>query len=102
MFRMRGCWVGWGWFPRGVPRGDGRGVDVGMTNVPNAWLLDWVRLFSQRIPAGERPEGTVAGSVLLKSTRKGQPARWDGEFRGEIIGLLPWTGAEGAYLVHPV
>jgi hypothetical protein len=80
---------------------DTAGVRVGMTNVPNAWLLDWVRLFSQRIPAGERPEGTVAGSVLLKSTRKGQPARWDGEFRGEIIGLLPW-GAESANLVHAV
>lgn len=78
------------------------GLRVGMTNVPNAWLLDWVRLFSQRIPASERPEGTVAGSVLLKSTRKGQPTRWEGVFHGEIVGLLPWIGAEGAALAHPV
>jgi AsmA protein len=78
------------------------GVRVGMTNVPDAWLLDWVRLFSQRIPAGEHPEGTVAGSVLLTSARKGQPARWDGVFHGEVVGLLPWMGAESAYLVHPV
>jgi AsmA family len=77
------------------------GMRVGMTNVPNAWLLDWARLFSQRIPAGERPEGTVAGSVLLASARKKQPARWEGDFRGEIVGLLPW-GAESANLVHTV
>jgi hypothetical protein len=80
---------------------DAAGVRVGMTNVPNAWLLDWVRLFSQRIPAGERPEGTVAGSMLLTSARKKQPARWEGVFHGEIVGLLPW-GAEGVYLVHTV
>jgi hypothetical protein len=78
------------------------GVRVGMTNVPDAWLLDWVRLFSQRIPAGEHPEGSVAGSMLLTSARKGKVARWEGEFRGEIVGLLPWVGAESVYLVHPV
>jgi len=78
------------------------GMRVGMTNVPNAWLLDWARLFSQRIPAGEHPGGTVAGSVLLTSGRKGQPARWDGVFHGEIVGLLPWVGAESVYLVHAV
>ena len=79
---------------------DAAGVRVGMTNVPDAWLLDWVRLFSQRIPAGEHPEGTVAGSMLLTGARKGRPARWEGVFRGEMVGLLPWTGAESAYLVH--
>lgn len=71
-----------------------KGLRVGMTNVPNAWLLDWVRLFSQRIPAGERPGGTVAGSVLYSSERKGQPARWEGEFHGEMAGLLPGSGTE--------
>ena len=79
------------------------GLRVGMTNVPDAWLLDWVRLFSQRIPAGEHPEGTVSGSVLLTSAHKLQPARWEGEFRGEIVGLLPWMReAESGYLVHTV
>jgi len=79
------------------------GVRVGMTNVPNAWLLDWARLFSQRIPAGEHPEGTVAGSVALGKARKGEAARWEGEFYGEIIGLLPWMReAESGYLVHTV
>jgi hypothetical protein len=78
------------------------GVRVGMTSVPDAWLLDWVRLFSQRIPAGERPEGTVAGTMLLTTARKGQPSRWDGVFHGELVGLLPWMGTESVYLVHTV
>ena len=85
------------------PTLDTAGVRVGMTSVPNAWLLDWVRLFSERIPAGERPEGTVAGSMQLTGARKKQPARWEGEFRGEIIGLLPWMReAESGSLVHSV
>jgi len=79
------------------------GVRVGMTNVPDAWLLDWARLFSQRIPAGEHPEGTVAGTVTLGKARKGEPARWEGEVHGEIVGLLPWMReAESSYLVHTV
>ena len=81
---------------------DAAGLRVGMTNVPNAWLLDWARLFSQRIPAGERPGGTVAGSVLYTRAERRQAADWRGEFHGEIVGALPWKGAAGESLVHPV
>ena len=84
------------------PKLDTAGIRVGMTNVPDAWLLDWVRLFSQRIPAGEHPDGTVAGSVPLTSAHNGRPARWEGVLHGEVIGLLPWMGEESVYLVHPV
>jgi AsmA protein len=77
---------------------DAAGLRVGMTNVPNAWLLDWARLFSQRIPAGERPGGAVAGSVLYVGARKDRAASWQGEFHGEILG----RDAEGEALVHPV
>jgi AsmA protein len=81
---------------------ESEGLRVGMTGVPDAWLLDWARLFSQRIPVGEHPSGTVAGSVLFASARKGEAARWDGEFHGEIVGLLPWMGTEeSVYLEHP-
>ena len=81
---------------------EAQGLRVGMTNVPDAWLLDWARLFSQRVPAGEHPEGTVAGSVLMPSARKGQATWWEGEFRGDLVGLLPWMKeAESVYLVHP-
>jgi AsmA protein len=86
---------------------DTTGLRVGMTNVPDAWLLDWARLFSQRIPAGERPGGTVAGSVLYAGARKG----WEGEFHGEIDGALPWkaevvqpvavTASEGGFVLAP-
>jgi hypothetical protein len=80
---------------------DTKGLTVGMTNVPDAWLLDWARLFSQRIPASERPGGTVAGSVLFAGGRKG----WEGEFHGEVGGL-PWkavavTAGEGEFLLTP-
>ena len=77
------------------------GLRVGMTGVPDAWLLDWARLFSQRIPAGERPIGMVAGSVQYLAASKGEAGRWDGAFHGGIVGLLPWTDAESVYLLHP-
>ncbi|MGA8940937.1 MAG: AsmA family protein [Acidobacteriaceae bacterium] len=75
---------------------------VGMTSVPDAWLLDWARLFSQRIPAGERPGGTIAGSVLFGSAKKGQPAQWQGAFHGEIDGPMPWKPVENGFTVHPI
>lgn len=75
---------------------------VGMTHVSDAWLLDWARLFSQRIPAGERPGGTLAGSVLFASARRGAAAEWQGEVHGEIDGVMPWKGAESEFVVHPV
>ena len=88
------------------------GLRVGMTNVPDAWLLDWARLFSQRIPAGERPGGTVAGSVLYAGGRKGQAAAWEGEFHGEVVGPLPWktelaqpvsvTAHAGGFVLTPI
>jgi hypothetical protein len=86
---------------------DTAGLRVGMTNVPDAWLLDWARLFTQRIPAGERPGGTVAGSVLYTGARKG----WEGEFHGDVDGRLPWkaevvqpmvvTAGEGGFVLTP-
>jgi hypothetical protein len=73
------------------------GLRVGMTSIPNAWLLDWVRLFSQRIPAGERPGGAVAGSVALDP--KGE---WQGEVHGDVVGMMPWAGAESDFVEHPI
>jgi hypothetical protein len=79
-----------------------KGLRLGMTNVSDAWLLDWVRLFSKRIPAAERPGGTLAGSVFFASARKGAEAEWQGEVHGEIDGVMPWKGAESEFAVHPV
>jgi hypothetical protein len=78
------------------------GLRVGMTNVPDAWLLDWARVFSQRIPAGERPGGTVSGSVLFGSGPRGRAAGWDGEFDGEIVGPMPWASEDSSFVLHPL
>ncbi|MGC9200206.1 MAG: AsmA family protein [Acidobacteriaceae bacterium] len=100
---------------------------VAMAGVPNTWLLDWARLFSQRIPPDESPGGTMAGSILLTSAqpkatshepggsaRRGQRRakpmgmpgaagkEWQGSLQGEIVGVLPWKGANREGFVHPV
>lgn len=63
------------------------GLRLGMTNVANSYVLDWARLFSQRIPAGAAPRGTVAGSVTYSAAAG---AGWQGEFHGEVDEPLPW------------
>jgi AsmA protein len=78
------------------------GLRVGMTNVADSWLLDWARLFSQRIPVKESPEGELAGSVVLASATDGGPPNWQGEFHGDIVGHLPWDTAESPFMLHPV
>jgi AsmA protein len=81
---------------------DATGLRVGMTHVPDAWLLDWVRLFSQRIPANERPGGVVAGSVLFSSAQKGRAAQWQGEFHGDLMGEMPWASPGSLFVMHPI
>ncbi len=97
-----------------------------MTSVPNAWLLDWARLFSQRIPPEEHPGGTMDGSVVLRGQREASwggiqccgrsgaagseglsfpsvvKAAWQGGFHGEIDGLMPWKPVEGGPAAYPV
>jgi hypothetical protein len=86
---------------------DVSGLRVGMTNLSNAWLLDWLRLFSQRVPAGERPGGTVAGSLAFDPAPNGGAAVWlgkscDGEIHGHVDGLMPWKPVDRSFLRHPV
>jgi AsmA protein len=57
------------------------GLRVGMTNVPDSWLMDWARLFSQRIPVKESPGGVVAGSITFAPASHGTTPGWQGEFR---------------------
>jgi AsmA protein len=78
------------------------GLHVGMTNIPNAWLLDWARLFTQRIPAGERPGGSVAGSVAYVASRPGVKASWQGEIHGEIVSMAARKAGEGAAVDHAI
>jgi AsmA protein len=78
------------------------GLRVGMTNVADSWLLDWARLFSQRIPAKQSPQGELAGSVVLVSAGDGRAPKWQGEFHGDIVGNLPWDTQESRFVLHAV
>ena len=87
---------------------DVAGLRLGMTNLSNAWLLDWVRLFTQRVPAGERPGGTVSGSIVLTAAQKGAAAAswhgqiWQGEIHGHVDGAMPWKPVDKGFVVHPL
>lgn len=78
------------------------GLHVGMTEIPNAWLLDWARLFSQRIPAAERPGGAVSGSVALVAGRKGSTASWQGEIHGDMVSNAARKAGESKAVDHPI
>jgi len=78
------------------------GLRVGMTNVPDSWLMDWARLFSQRIPVKESPQGQLAGSVVFAPAAVGGAPSWQGEFHGDISGNLPWESKESPLPLHPV
>jgi AsmA protein len=77
------------------------GLRLGMTNVPNTWLLDWARLFSQRIPPAAHPGGVTAGSMVW-TQNTGAAASWLGEFHTEAQGRLPWDTPTSDFLSHPV
>jgi hypothetical protein len=64
-----------------LARLDSNGLRFGMTNVPDAWVLDWARLFSQRIPETFQPRGTVSGSVYRDDDA---PSFWHGEFHDTV------------------
>jgi hypothetical protein len=74
---------------------------VMLTGVDDAWLLDWARLFSQRIPAGEHPVGTLDGAVVLDATAMGETIR-DGDISGDLEGSLPWDKPGAGKMVRPV
>jgi len=54
------------------------GVRVGTPKVSLAWLMDFARLWSQRAPATEVPQGTASGSFLRVENG------WQGELHGTI------------------
>ncbi len=63
------------------------GLRLGMTDVADSYVLDWARLFSQRVPAKDAPRGTVAGSVTY-SAAAGEG--WQGEFHASVQDRRPW------------
>lgn len=84
----------------GALRSGGHGVSglrLGMTNVADSYVLDWARMFSQRIAASASPRGTVAGSVTYsgdatdgQAVAGSQGEGWQGEFHADVDESLPW------------
>jgi hypothetical protein len=81
---------------------------IGSPGVAESWLLDWARMFSQRIPASASLSGHASGSLLLTPAEGTKPASWQGEIQADFpsnaddrtsvpkISIL--TGSEGAVL----
>lgn len=65
------------------------GLRVGSPGVPEKWVLDWARLFSQRIPARESGSGLIAGSLVFTPANGGTEAVWQGEIHGDVAAGLP-------------
>ena len=59
------------------------GLRLGSPGVPTAWLLNWARLFSQRMPADGKVPGDVSGTMAVTPAGTGTPAGWPGGI---------WTG----------
>jgi hypothetical protein len=65
------------------------GLRVGSPGISEAWLMDWARLFSERIPPDSVGDGTVRGSLLLVPASAGLVGRWEGQIEGDVGRLLP-------------
>ena len=66
---------------------EAKGLTVGSPGVREDWLLNWARLFSERIPEKTKPGGVVRGSIALNDL--GSAVTGEGEVSGEIDTLLP-------------
>jgi hypothetical protein len=67
------------------------GLRVGSTGISEAWLMDWARLFSQRIaavPPVGTGKGTIRGTLLLAPASAGLVGRWEGQIEGDVGNLL--------------
>lgn len=77
------------------------GLQVGSPGISEAWLMDWARLFSQRLPPTEDGKGTVRGSLSLVPVSAGLDGRWQGQIEGDVANLLglPTTSARPAFSI---
>jgi hypothetical protein len=77
------------------------GLRIGTPGVPEAWLLNWARLFTQRLPADEAGVGDVSGTMAVTPAAAKEPASWPGgvwtgKIEGELGITLPVAAAEPA------
>ncbi len=86
------------------------GLRVGSPGISEAWLMDWARLFSQRIPPTEDGTGTVRGTLTLVPVSAGLVGRWEGQIEGDMGDLLgptarptfSITSADNAAILAPI
>ena len=64
------------------------GLRVGTPGMNEDWVLDWARLFSQKIPAAEKVGGSLKGSLTFLSAEAG----WQGLVEGTLPPLSAATG----------
>jgi len=64
------------------------GLRVGSPGISEAWLMDWARLFSQRIPPAVAGNGVIRGTLLLAPSSAGLVGRWEGQIEGDVGNLL--------------
>ncbi len=65
------------------------GVRIGSPGVPENWLLNWARLFSQRVPAGASGIGKVTGSVASVPGVGSATVAWQGQVHGDLAAAFP-------------
>jgi len=78
----------------------GTGLGVYFNRADGDRLMDWARLFSQKIPAGEAGPGIESGSAEFVPAAGGAASYWKGEWKGEvggIAGLPPPDADSGTY-----
>jgi AsmA protein len=75
------------------------GLRLGLSNVANSYLLEWARLFSQRLQAQASLRGIAAGSMVLSPDAA---TGWQGEFHTEFPDPAPWETATGSRPLAPV
>jgi hypothetical protein len=64
------------------------GLRVGSAALPESWVFDAARLFSQRIPATVSGTGKLTGSLVWTAYGDGGAPYWLGSFEGDV-GQLP-------------
>jgi hypothetical protein len=82
------------------------GLRLGSPGLQSAWLLDWARLFSQRIPTDEPDLGKLNGSFAYDATGdSAHPSLWQGTWHSLATSSLPaftLTADDGKASLLPV
>ena len=74
-------------------------VQIGSPGVSESWLLDWARLFSQRLPGCETCGASlVKGSVVYLGAAAADGGRWQGRVEGTMPSAFDRANPESGHL----